>query len=156
MESIPKGNLNEDKIPVTVYINRTDTVEVKSTSRGTPNFFRVGNGTMNKKRIQSINLLQEIANASKAAQYLLLAITNGIEYSNDYHYVVKVIPTTETQKRYLKQGYKELVQKDLVRRVKRSHYMVNPNALIPIEYEEAQTMWESIAPVEEEHTTRDS
>ena len=144
MESIPKGSLNEDKIPVTVFINRTDTVEVKSTSRGTPNFFRVGNGTMNKKKIQSINLLQEMANASKAAQYLLLGITNGIEYSNDYHYVVKVIPTTETQKSYLKQGYKELVQKNLVKRVKRSHYMINPDALIPLEYEEAKKLWDSI------------
>ena len=144
MESIPKGSLNEDKIPVTVFINRTDTVEVKSTSRGTPNFFRVGNGTMNKKKIQSINLLQEMANASKAAQYLLLGITNGIEYSNDYHYVVRVIPNTETQKSYLKQGYKELAQKNLVKRVKRSHYMINPDALIPLEYEEAKKLWDSI------------
>lgn len=31
-----------------------------------------------------------------------------------------------------------------MRRVKRSHYMINPNALIPSEYDEAMDIWSSL------------
>lgn len=121
-------------------------VKVKA-RKPSPNYFRVGNGTMNKSKIQSIDFIREVAFASKAAQFLLLSIKDGIGYGNDYHHVVKVQGTTKHEKNMISAGYKELVARDLVRRVKRGHYMINPNALIPIDYEQALKDWEDANPL---------
>ena len=102
----------------------------------------VGNGTMNKNRVYSVDLLRELANSTKAEQYLLLAIKDGINYENGYAPIVKVIGDTSTAKQYIKNGYKSLYERNLVVRVKKSHYMINPNALVPLDYEEAMEIWE--------------
>lgn len=104
----------------------------------------VGDGTVNKDGLQSIDLLREMAKASKAEQYLLLAIINGVSYKNGYNPVVKVIGDTSTHKQYIITGYKELHNKGLVKRIKKSHYMINPNALIPLDYDEAIELWDSL------------
>lgn len=95
----------------------------------------------------TIDFIREVAFASKAAQFLLLSIKDGIGYGNDYHHVVKVQGTTKHEKNMISAGYKELVARDLVRRVKRGHYMINPNALIPIDYEQALKDWEDTNPL---------
>ena len=114
----------------------------KKLNKSSPNYFRIGNGTMNKQKIQSINLLEEAMNASKAGQWLIKQITTAIGYSNGYNPVVEVRASSEVEKVYLKKGFSELSAKNLVRRVKRGYYMINPNALIPIEYEESLGIWE--------------
>ena len=142
MESIPQGSLNENKVAVTVYINPGEQVGVTKIAKKKPNYFMVGNGTMNKNRVYSVDLLRELANSTKAEQYLLLAIKDGINYENGYAPIVKVIGDTSTAKQYIKNGYKSLYERNLVVRVKKSHYMINPNALVPLDYEEAMEIWE--------------
>lgn len=102
----------------------------------------IGNGTMNKHHIYGIDLLRELANSTKAEQFILLAIKDGINFDNDYSPIVKVVGNTSTEKQYLKNGYASLLARNLVVRVKKSHYMINPNALIPLDYEEALKIWE--------------
>ena len=148
MESISKDNLNNTENGSHVAYLKLEFDErlqvVKEAKKAKPNYFMVGNGTMNRNKIFGIDLLRELANASKAGQFLLLAIKDGINYSNNYHPVVKVAGETQTELKYLKVGYKELFEKDLVRRVKRSHYMINPNAFIPPDYESAIEIWDSL------------
>ena len=115
----------------------------KKVKTPTPNYFRVGNGTMNRYKVKSIDLLDEAMNATKAAQWVIKSIKNGIGWENDYDPVVRVVARTDTEKAYLKRGYKELVEKDLVRRVKRGYYMINPDALIPIDYKKAKEIWDA-------------
>ena len=155
MRMIPEETLNTDKIPVVVFISPGEKVEVEEKQKRAtkPNYFMIGNGTMNKHRIYGIDLLRELANSTKAEQFLLLAIKDGICYGNDYSPIVKVIPETETQRQYIKLGYKSLSARELVIRVKKSHYMINPNALIPIDYEGSLRIWEEAV---NKHTTRDS
>ena len=145
MDSITNNSLKENKIAVTVYINKDEMVGVTSKSKHRPSYFRIGNGTMNKHKIYGIDLLQELADASKAGQFLILAIKNGINYGNDFHHIVRIKAKelTSYEKKLLVDGYKELKEKDLVRRTKQSHYMINPNALKPIEYEQALKDWEA-------------
>lgn len=152
---IPEETLNTDKIPVIMYISPGEqvTVEEKQKRATKPNYFMIGNGTMNKHKIYGIDLLRELANSTKAEQFLLLAIKDGICYGNDYSPIVKVIPETETQRQYIKLGYKSLLARELVIRIKKSHYMINPNALIPIDYEGSLRIWEEAV---NKHTTRDS
>ena len=146
MESISKDNLNntEGKVAVTVYITKDEQVAVTAARKSKPNYFMVGNGTMNKNKLFGIDLLRELASSSKAGQFVLLSIKDGIGYGNDYHPVVKVVGDTKYEKNLLSEGYKELFERDLVRRVKRSYYMINPNALIPLDYVSAIEIWDSL------------
>ena len=137
-EIIPDQNL---KTAVLIHINPDEQLSVIKKAKPRPNFMMIGNGTMNKYNTQSIDLLQELADATKAGRYLLLAIKNGIIYKNDYDPIVKVIGTNATTKDYIKKGYKELRERNIVRRIKRSHYMINPNALIPLDYDNALEIW---------------
>ncbi len=100
-----------------------------------PNYFMIGKGA-------GMDLLKEAAKSTKAEQFLLLSIADGISHGNDCNSVVKVVPETETQRQYMKLGYKSLAARGLVLRIKKSHYMINPNALIPLDYEGALRIWE--------------
>lgn len=106
-------------------------------------YYRVGNGTMNKHKIQSIDLLEEVMSMSKAAQMVIRMIKEQITYDRDYNPVVKISrkELTKSEQNYLDKGFKELKDKDLVRRVKQGHYMINPNELIPPNYDEALAIW---------------
>jgi len=108
-----------------------------------PNYYRIGNGTMNKHKIQSINLVRESNACTKPAQHVIDWIMEGMVFdpnTEKIKFVIKLIPDTNPGKQILKKGYKELFEKDLVRRVKRSHYMLNPNA-IQTNYKEQQIIW---------------
>ena len=143
-ESITNQSLKTDKVAMLVYVAPEENVNISVEKRRVikPNYLMIGNGTMNKNKIFGIDLLKELANSTKAEQFLLLAIKDGITYENEYNPVVKVVAETVTHKQYLKTGYKSLLERGLVVRIKQSHYMINPNALIPINYEESLRIWE--------------
>jgi hypothetical protein len=109
-----------------------------------PDYIMIGDGTVNEDGVKSIDLLDIVIEISKAGQWLLLKIKDGINYDNDYNPVVNIVSKelTSTEVQYLKRGYAELVVKDLVRRIKQGHYMINPNALIPPNYDEAIKVWD--------------
>ena len=137
----------EDKIAVTVFITADETIAIENKRKAEvrPNFIMVGSGTVNKHKLYGIDLLREVAEATKAGQFLLLAIKDGVTYENDYSPVVKVTGDTKYQQNLITAGYKELLEKDIVRRVKKAHYMINPNALIPKDYNAAMKIWNSIS-----------
>lgn len=142
MDSIAEENLKQNKVAVTVYISPDESVNVEKRKINKPNYLMVGNGTMNKHRIYGVDLLRELANSSKAEQFVLLAIKDGISYENGYSPVVKVVGSTKYEQNMITEGYKSLVARGLVIRTKKAHYMINPNALIPLDYEEALKIWE--------------
>lgn len=145
MSILSEETLNTDKKPVILYVSQGDSFNIQKEREKAkkPNYYMIGNGTMNRHKIYAIDLLEEVAKSTKAEQFLLLSIKDGICYGNDYNPVVKVVPETETQKQYIKLGYKSLVTRGLVLRIKKSHYMINPNALIPPDYEGALQIWEA-------------
>jgi hypothetical protein len=104
---------------------------------GTPDYYLVGSGQ------GSIDFLEEFAQSTAPAQWLLLQIKRGIAFSNNFSPVVSVQAKTETEKTYLKKGYSELVKKDLVIRVSRGMYMINPAALIPADYTTYKKVWDT-------------
>lgn len=146
-DSITSSSLNEGKIACTAYLDLDKeriTIERINDKQKRPNFLMAGSGAMNKHRIQSIDLLKELANSSKAGQYLILSIKDGIKFETNYNPVVKLVSNTSTEKQYLLAGYKELHSRGLVKRIKQSHYMINPNALIPPDYDSAIDIWNSV------------
>jgi len=43
-------------------------------------------------------------------------------------------------------GFRKLRDKNLVRRTKRGHYMINPNALVVKRYSDAVVLWDASQP----------
>lgn len=135
----------EERVIVThLVLNADETLKkVKVKKVVEPNYFRIGNGTMNRSGIQSIDLVRELVNMSKPAQTVLLWIKDGMvwnSYENRIEFVVRIKPETDAQKQMLKKGLKELFAKDLVRRVSMGRYMINPNAIIT-NYEAQMLEW---------------
>ena len=118
-------------------------VKQKKTRIVQPNYYKIGNGTMNKHSIKSIDLLAIAMELPKPAQYVLKWIKDGMVWNSHderIEFLIKVVPETKAGKRTLVNGFKILKEKDLVRRIKRSHYMINPNAIIT-DYEKQLTVW---------------
>ena len=114
-----------------------------------PNYYRVGNGTMNKHNIQAIDFIDAVMDMTKPEQFLIKEIKQGFYYDRDlegFTYITKIDSRllTSTQKQYIVLGYKLLHNKGLVKRVKRGYYMINPNALVPSNYETAKQDWDNI------------
>ncbi len=114
-----------------------------------PNYYRIGNGTMNKHGIQSTDLIDEVMNMSKAEQFLIKQIKAGSYYDTEigaYTFVTTLDQSamTSTEKQYILKGYKLLLAKNLVKRVRRGAYMINPTALVPNRYEDAQKLWSTL------------
>ena len=136
--------MEERAIVTHLVLNADETLKkVKVKKVVEPNYFRIGNGTMNRSGIQSIDLVRELVNMSKPAQTVLLWIKDGMvwnRYESRIEFVVRIKPETDAQKQMLKKGLKELFAKDLVRRVSMGRYMINPNAIIT-NYEAQMLEW---------------
>lgn len=121
-----------------------------------PNYYKIGNGTMNKEGVRSINLVKEMVNLSKPAQKMIAMIMDKMIYDPFYYgkdlngkwiggviFDVYLVPKNNTERKIILKGFKELHNKDLVRRIKRSQYMINPNAIIT-EYSKQIELWDSL------------
>ena len=86
----------------------------------------IGNGMTNSLGNTSFPLLDTVLTLSKPAQQVFKEITNKREYEKDY---VEYINTNMT-KRLFYQGINELIEKQLIIRVKQDVYMINPYAMI--------------------------
>lgn len=119
-----------------------------------PNYYKIGNSTVNKDGIESINLVKEMVRLSMPARQMIEMIMDRMIYDPFYYgkdlqgkwiggvvFDVTIIPNDNTERQILKRGYKELREKNLVRRIKRSHYMINPKAVIT-EYARQMIVWE--------------
>jgi hypothetical protein len=112
-----------------------------------PPFFKVGNGRTNKQGVSSMDLIDEMTKMSQPALKVIGWIKDGMvcdPFTESISFVVKIVPETSSDKRILKKGFKELQAKDIVRRVKRSHYMINPKAIIA-DYKNQVAVWDSLA-----------
>lgn len=116
------------------------TIKKKSS---TPSFYRVGKGTVNMKGIQSIDLLSEMSKMTKVEQAALLTIRDAIVWDNPDGEVYLTFDDKQKQKKFL-EGFKLLEAKNLVLRTKRSHYMINPTALVPLDFTKATKLWNKL------------
>lgn len=109
-----------------------------------PNYFRIGNGTMNKHNIESIDLLNEVMKMTKAEQLVITTIKNAYAWDNQDNEAF--IPLSRVLSKsncvVFRKGYKILKDKNLVRRTKQGHYMINPNAYIPMDYQKGLELWD--------------
>jgi hypothetical protein len=112
-----------------------------------PRFTMVG--TLDKKDKKSIDLLKEVAEMSSEEKFCFFKIKDGIEYcpyENSYIYTVKVDRSgmVKTEQNKFSAGFTKLKNKNLVKRVSRGVYLINPKALIPGDYGKYLKIWENI------------
>lgn len=139
----------DDKTIIThVSLSADEKIVVEKNFKGVrpPNHYRVGNGTMNRDKILARDFIGELINLSKPAQRVIGWIKDGMTYNpyDEYvEFVVRVVPDSTADKQMLKKGFKELQAIDLVRRVKRGYYMIDPHA-ITTKYDEQLKVWNSL------------
>jgi hypothetical protein len=122
---------------------RLETRKVKKTKN--PNFLKVGNGTMNKHGIQSVDFLQELMDMTKAEQLVISTIKNLYTWDNpngEVHIPLSRSFDKNGTKVFLK-GFGLLKKKELVRRTKQSHYLINPKAIYLMDYEKSIELWDA-------------
>ena len=108
-----------------------------------PNTYLVGNGETNKHGIESIDLLDEVMSMTKAEQLVVSTIKNLYTWDNqdgEVHIPLSKMFDKSGTKVFLK-GFGLLKKKDLVRRTKRSHYMINPKAIYLMDYHKGAELW---------------
>lgn len=89
------------------------------------------------------DLYDVIQNMSKQTAWLWWEL---VKLRNRKSNVAVYTPKDKVASNRLYKAFKELKDLDLVRRIKRSHYIINPSALLPVfsEYEEVFKQWESL------------
>jgi len=122
-----------------VILNEGEVLTKKKVVLRQPNYYKVGNGTMNKHGIQSIDIIDILMDCSRAGQQVFRWIKKGIawdpyEKRMNYISIIRRKDLTKAQEKMFDRGISELLKLDLVRRLKPSHYIINPNALIPPDY----------------------
>ncbi len=118
-----------------------------------PSAIKIGNGTYG-----TIDLLKAIANMTTAEKICFFSIRNGIKLDKSftfyvYQVAIRTSEFTETNKSQFTKGFKLLSAKDLVRRISRGIYMINPTALIPTDFEREFAIWNNthLQPVSEDN-----
>lgn len=111
-----------------------------------PNYYKMGNGTTNRDKIESIDLLEELEHMSHNALRLINMIKRGMKwnvYEERVDFVIPVTAANSADVMVIKRGFAELKARDLVRRVKRGYYMINPHALIT-DFNKQLIIWNKI------------
>ena len=110
----------------------------------TPPFRPFGAAGMNKNGIEGIDATPILKNLSKNAHHLFWESVE-LMYTSTNIRVIRGRHLTPSQKSALVKGYKELNKVDLMKRVKREYYMLNPKVLYSFEhFEQCWEVWEAL------------
>lgn len=118
-------------------------LEDETTKQRRPNYRMIGNGTMNRHQVQSIDLITEMVTLSRPAISTLACIQQHLTWDNHDGVVrINMSDFNSAGQQSFQKGFKELHSRGLAKRIRRSHYMINPNALIPVDYDSAARIWD--------------
>ena len=99
-----------------------------------------------KHKLKPIDLLSEMANMTSNEAFAFITLRDSLNWDTlTKQYSLTIVPNqsefTTYQQKQFKLGVKSLIDKDLVKRIKRGSYMINPMAIIPSNFEEAEKLW---------------
>ncbi|WP_288982016.1 hypothetical protein [uncultured Flavobacterium sp.] len=130
---LPKG--------VKLCISVEDPIKPKYTEK--PSFIMVGNG-MSSKKYTSYPLLETLSVLNPKDGWFFNILLKAHNQKTGYSTLTN--PFTPSEKVAASKAYKTLNNIDLVRKVKRQVYMINPSAIITNQWKEHIKIWESLAP----------
>lgn len=133
----------------TVLLTKADeelvlTTRSKERKAKLPPFTMIGRSGKMRGKLEGYPLLDVMADMSKAEAWFFKLVRRNMNINtNIAHIQNNLLSKSDQQKKKL--AYKSLKSKDLVRRVQREMYMVNPDAMIlPAAYEENKKVWEAL------------
>jgi len=122
-----------------------------------PRYYKLGNGVKNTfmKNHTPIDAITEMSNMSPQELWTLKKIRDNLKLIEDkIHEQVKyrtsckavVINSemTNAEKQKFKTGYKRLHEKNILKRIKRQHYMLNPDFLVPYYYKQEKEEFDKL------------
>jgi hypothetical protein len=136
-----------DTASLSIHLNSGEYLETKKLkAKKQPNFFKIGNGTMNKHSIQSLDFIQEMADMTKSELLVIVTVKDLYTWDNENGevYIPLSKKFTKVESKTFLKGFKILQEKNLVRRTKQSHYMINPNAIFLLDYQKGLKLWDSV------------
>ena len=119
-------------------------IPLKKEYRPQPPFKRLGDGKMGKYG-KAYPLIETMLEFSKPESWLFKILLKTHSETTGFSNISKV-SLTKTEQVVMSKAYKLLNQRELVRKVKRQVYMVNPSGLITDNWKEHLQVWESLAP----------
>jgi len=134
------------EIIISSNLNKNQYLETSVKTMGKlPNYIRLGKGGMNKHNIESIDMVNEIMLMTKAEHLVIKTIKSAIDKQWDSTTWEMYLPLAKllSKSKYgvFFKGFKLLKDKNLVVRTKQGHYLINPRAFIPPDYQAAMKLW---------------
>ncbi len=105
-----------------------------------PAFIMVGNGNKDKngRGTHSMDYTKELLNMTAPERFMFgLLMDNRMTFDKDKphiksnHIYIDNHNLSATEKRYLSIAYKKLREKNIIVRIRRQHYIINPRMVIP-------------------------
>lgn len=125
-----------------------------------PRYYRMGNGNRNtfmgKESLEPIDAIDTMASMSAQELWATQLIKNNlilidvvtdkgrVQKKTSCKAIVKNSELTDAEKQKFKAGFKRLHSKDLVRRIKREHYILNPMFLVPHFFDDESALFKSL------------
>lgn len=107
-----------------------------------PSFGMLGN-TERRTKVTSMNMHEILKNLSKNSTYFFWLF---VEERNPNTNHVQFIPADNAEAKRLTKAYKELHKLEVLKRVKRGEYLINPKAYLPHteQFENVWTEWSNL------------
>ena len=139
--------MNNKRTEVTARLEEGKQLKVvDATKEVKPFFYFIGTGVKRRgAQVEAIDFIQVLTEMTKPELFVIRTIKEKIGNNDnigEVHIPTSMFDSAELQK--WKKGIASLKTKKLVCRTKNSHFMINPDALIPNKYEEALKVWSKI------------
>ena len=139
------GNESSNTINVQLEADQEISITKKDKFKPkTPPFFMAGNGNTRFK-ITSIDLISELCTFNTSEQFAFTKLIEKLEPWKDsrkkHNVCVVIVKTLGKDEQKFGKGIRSLTDKGLVKRIKREHYLINPNMIITQNYQEDLIEW---------------
>lgn len=110
-----------------------------------PPFWVAGSGLKNRHG-ESMNVLKAVIELPASSQVLFLNLMTNRDVDTN---VVEMVGKDKEDKRFIQNHMGCLLKADLVRRIKRGVFMINPDAVMPPRYRSVKQEWDGLSSGEE-------
>ena len=133
-------------IPATI-LKSDEVLEVsrRKLYKATPNYFKIGNGTYSKRyNLMALDLIYEMSIMTPQELWFINELKKAfLSYETTEAFIcTSSLSSSDRQK--MQKAYSRLHAKNLVRRIKRQHYLINPDLIIPNDYQGTREIWDNL------------
>lgn len=142
-ESVEDTKMSDSNFTMSMSVSKPMNIRVSPTYVEKPSYMMVGKGGKVRRGIQGYDLLGAMLNFNSGMSQTFKLIVDGLDVRTNCC-DLSTLTFNKTQQNMISAAYKQLSGIDLVKRIRKGVYMINPRAIIPPQtYPEAQAVWDS-------------